>query len=353
MSEDVETTLRSPRAYALARQAVEAMETHKVWPTALNFELWVHYLTSAKDSPLAAQIEGLIDTGEPFTDSVGESLAAQFLPKAKLDGEILEAGENLSKELDSVSRAIEITRETSEAYGQQLAAAGESLDGQDTGAIKEMVETLTQATRKIREENQALEGQLADTTQELARMREHLEQVRRDAMTDALTGLCNRKAFDEALERLAGDAQTKGEPLTLAVLDIDHFKNFNDTWGHQTGDQVIRFVSSVIARSSSGARFAARYGGEEFAIIFPGEPARNAMAVLEAIREEVSSRLLKRRSTNEDLGAITISSGLAERRQNEGTGSLIERADGALYASKRGGRNRTSCADPITTTRAA
>ncbi|MFN3584639.1 GGDEF domain-containing protein [Phenylobacterium sp.] len=346
MSADVETSLRGPKAYELARKAIQAMEAHQVWPTALNFELWVHYV-AAKGSALAAEIDTIIESGEPFTDEVGEHLAAQFLPKAKLNGEILEAGQTLSKELDSVSRAIESARETSEAYGQQLASASESLDGDDAAAIKTMVETLTVATRKVREENHALETQLHDTTAELGRLREHLEQVRRDAMTDALSGLANRKAFDEALERASAQAEQAGETVTLAVIDIDHFKSFNDTWGHQTGDQVIRYVASVIGRASGNPRFSARYGGEEFAIIFPGESARSALAVLEAVREEVSSRILKRRSTNEDLGAITISAGIAERKPGEAPASLIERADSALYASKRGGRNRTSCADPI------
>jgi diguanylate cyclase len=346
MSADVETSLRAPQAYELARKAIAAMEAHKVWPTALNFELWVHYL-AAKDSPLGAEIDQMLEAGEPFTDTAGESLAAKFLPRQKLSGEILDAGDALSKELDSVSRAIESARESSEAYGQELAIASESLAGEDAGQIKAMVETLTQATQRVRQENQSLESQLADTTAEVGRLREHLEQTRRDAMTDGLTALANRKAFDEALERACAQAEAEGAVLSLAVLDIDHFKAFNDTWGHQTGDQVLRYVASVIGRSGEPPRTAARYGGEEFALIFPAESAREALAILEEIRAEVASRVLKRRSTNEDLGAVTLSAGLAEWRAGETPASLVERADAALYASKRGGRNRTSAADPI------
>jgi diguanylate cyclase len=322
------------------------MEANKVWPTALNFELWVHYL-AAKDSELAVEIEQMLEAGEPFTDAVGEDLAARFLPKQKLSGELLDAGEALSKELDSVSRAIEIARESSEAYGQELANASESLASEDAGGIKVMVENLTQATQRVRQENQVLETQLADTTAEMGRLRENLEQARREAMTDGLTSLANRKAFDEALDRACARAEAEGEALCLAVLDIDHFKAFNDTWGHQTGDQVLRYVASVIGRAGLSPRTAARYGGEEFAIIFPGETARDALTVLEDIRAEVASRVLKRRSTNEDLGAVTLSAGVAERRPDEPPTSLIERADAALYESKRGGRNRTSAADPI------
>jgi diguanylate cyclase len=353
MSTELDSILRSPKAYQWARKAIEAMETHKVWPTALNFELWLHYV-AAKDSEVAAEINTVLSSGEHFTDQVGAEIAAQHLPTAKLSGEILSAGKRMSKELDSVHKAIETARETSELYGQTLATASQSLEGQGGDTVRQMVETLSTATQKVREENQALESQLADTTDELGRLREHLEQVRRDAMTDALTMLSNRKAFDESLERACLTSDEKDEVLTLAVVDIDHFKMFNDTWGHQTGDQVIRYVASVIGRiGGEGVRFAARYGGEEFAVIIPGEPSEVALAALEEAREEISSRTLKRRSTNEDLGAITISTGIAEHKKGDPPVALLEAADGALYASKRAGRNRTSLAEVGAESRAA
>lgn len=344
MPSEIDSILRSPKAYHLARKALDAMETHRVWPTALNFELWMHYV-AAKDSEVAARIESVIRAGGAFTDQLGEQIAAEFLPAAKLSGEILDAGKSLSQELDSVHRAIESARETSEAYGQQLASASETLVEQDADAVRAMVETLTVATRKVREENMALESQLADTTDELGRLREHLAQVRRDAMTDSLTDLANRKAFDEALNAACAEASANGSPLTLAIVDIDHFKIFNDTWGHQTGDQVIRYVASVIGRIADAPRLAARYGGEEFAVIFPGETPEQAVTAMEAARAEISSRILKRRSTNEDLGAITISTGIALLRPGEASVVLLEDADRALYASKHAGRNRTSVAE--------
>ena len=343
MPSDIDPILRSPKAYLLARKALDAMETHRVWPTALNFELWMHYV-AVKDSEVAVKIQSVIQAGGAFTDQVGEQIAAEPLPAARLSGEILDAGKSLSDELDSVSRAIESARETSEAYGQQLATASESLADQDADAVRAMVETLTVATRKVREENMALESQLADTTDELGRLREHLAQVRRDAMTDSLTDLANRKAFDEALAAACGEAREKGEPMTLAIIDIDHFKQFNDTWGHQTGDQVLRYVASVIARVAEAPRFAARYGGEEFAVIFPGETPQDAVTAMEAARLEIGSRILKRRSTNEDLGAITISTGVAAHKTAE-IETLLEDADRALYASKHAGRNRTTIAE--------
>lgn len=351
MSVDVQTALRSPKSYELARKAIEVMEAHQVWPTVRNFELWVHYVAE-KESPLAQEIDRLLAAGEPITETVGEALAAQFLPEAKLNGDILEAGDVLSKELQSVTAAIESAQRSSEEYGQELAIASGRLDD-DATTVKSVVEDLTAATKKVQSENSLLESQLADTTAELGRLRESLDQVRRDAMTDGLTNLANRKAFDEGLENACGHADTANEGMTLAIIDIDHFKGFNDAWGHQIGDQVLRYVASVIGRMGAHPRMAARYGGEEFAIIFPAENGRAARAVLEEIREEVSSRSLKRRSTNEDLGTITVSAGYAERIAGESTMSLVERADAALYASKHAGRNRTTAAQPMAAVAAA
>ncbi|HEY3694263.1 GGDEF domain-containing protein [Phenylobacterium sp.] len=342
MPADVETMLRGPSAYAVARQAMDAMERYAVWPTALNFELWTHFV-AAPESALGREIARLIQAGEPFTDNLSDELAATYLPKARLNDQIRDAGDALSKELASVSQAIHSAQKSSEAYGETLNHASRSLtDAQDPTALKATVETLSSATRRMARENKALEGRLADSTEEVSRLREHLEQVRRDATTDGLTNLANRKAFDDELERACSEADINGEALALAVIDIDHFKKFNDTWGHQTGDQVLRFVASVIGRMGAPPRFTARYGGEEFALIFPCESGTAAFAILEDIRKEVSSRMLKRRSTNDDLGAITVSAGLAERRPGEGAHALLERADEALYASKRAGRNRTT-----------
>jgi diguanylate cyclase len=341
---DVETTLRGPEAYKIAGRALGLMERHQVWPTALNFELWTHFVADP-DGALARELTRLISLGEPLTELLSEELAATYLPKAKLNEQIRDAGDLLSKELESVSKAIQDAQKSNAAYGKTLVGAAKELDSDDVSKIKAVVSGLTEATRRVQKENKSLENRLAESTAEVDRLREHLEQVRRDATTDGLTNLANRKAFDEELDRACSEADEAGTTICLAVLDIDHFKGFNDTWGHQTGDQVIRYVASVIGRVAAPPRFAARYGGEEFAMIFPRESASIVAGTLEEIRVEVSSRMLKRRSTNEDLGAITISSGFAERRPGESGHSVMERADAALYTSKRGGRNRVSSAE--------
>ena len=343
MTAQVETAVRGPEAYSLARNAIAAMEKAGVWPTPLNFELWIHYLGDP-EGPLGIEIKRLLAEDAVISDETSEMLAAEFLPRGRLSEEIRDAGAVLDRELASVSAAIAKAHKTQTDFGETLADASQTMDTavEDASALKSLVGGLSTATQRVRRETASLEKRLESSNKEVARLREHLEQVRRDAMTDALTNLANRKAFDERLEQACADAGRT--PLTLAILDLDHFKRFNDTWGHQTGDQVLRYVSTILSRVCSGNRFVARFGGEEFAIIFPGESPGAVMAALEHIREEVSSRSLRRRSTNDDLGAVTLSAGFAEHLPSEGAAALLERADEALYASKRGGRNRVTSA---------
>ncbi|MCO8029788.1 GGDEF domain-containing protein [Brevundimonas diminuta] len=344
MTTQVETTVRSPEAYALAHRAVDAMQAASVWPTPLNFELWLHYLGDPEGT-LGQEISRLLATGAPFTDSTAEMLAAEFLPRGRLSEEIRDAGAVLNRELAAVAGAIDKARESQATYGATLAEAADRMANSGTpDDLTDLVACLADATRRIRRHTAALERRLESSNREVTKLRDHMEQVRRDAMTDALTNLANRKAFDEHLLRLCDQAENGGGSLGLAIIDIDHFKRFNDTWGHQTGDQVLRYVGSVLGRVSRAPRIAARYGGEEFAVIFPGETAGAIEAALNAIREEIASRALRRRSTNDDLGAVTISVGFGVRRAGESAGQLLARADEALYASKRSGRNKVTAA---------
>jgi len=323
------------------------MEGAGVWPTPLNFEIWVHYLGDP-EGPLGREIKRILAASEPFTEATADMLAAEYLPRGRLTEEIRDAGRVLDRELSSVSEAIANAHKSQAAYGQTLDKAATSIETAGDGAgLQAIVSGLTNATRKVQRENETLEKRLDASTREVARLREHLEQVRRDAMTDALTNLANRKAFDEHLEAACARAEAEGGALTLAVLDIDHFKRFNDTWGHQTGDQVLRYVASVMGRVASAPRIAARYGGEEFAMIFPLESRSQVENALESVRKEIASRSLRRRSTDDELGAVTLSAGFAQRRPGETASARLDRADAALYASKHAGRNRVTCADRL------
>ena len=345
---EFESALRGPDAYRVARKAMDAMVQNKVWPTPQNYDLWLHYAASPV-SPLAIEIDRMQRVGEAFTDSACEGLASRFLTREELTSTTLrDTSDQLSRELDTVAKAIQAAHLTNEAYGVTLADAGAELKNAAPGSLQKLVAGLTDATRKAEHQNRMLQKQLQESTSEVVKLRDHLAEVRRDAATDALTGLGNRKAFDGTLEHAVALSQRSGKPVALAVVDIDHFKRFNDTWGHQTGDQVLRYVASVLGRVCEEApRLAARYGGEEFGMIFPGENASQVQSMLQEVLEEIASRILRRRSTNEELGSITVSIGLAELNPKESASDFVERADAALYASKHGGRNRLTNAGKL------
>jgi len=160
-----------------------------------------------------------------------------------------------------------------------------------------------------------------------------LQESHRMAFRDALTGLPNRRALEEQLRALEA-------PYTAAMIDIDHFKTFNDTWGHQTGDQVLRLVANCLSENVKGRDTAARYGGEEFVVILPQTALTDAVNLANQIRTKVESKKLVKKSTGDILGVITISAGVTQYDANESAVDFLRRADVCLYAAKRSGRNR-------------
>ena len=202
--------------------------------------------------------------------------------------------------------------------------------------------------------NRQLEERLSASKLEINELQENLEAVRTESLTDPLTQLANRKFFDITLEKAIAEAFERNEPLALMLTDIDHFKAFNDSFGHLTGDQVLRLVAMSVKHNVKGKDTAARYGGEEFAVILPNTVLRAAVTVAEHIRRAVMAKELMKRSTGEHLGRMTISIGVAALRNADSGQSLIERADTCLYAAKRHGRNRVMCeTDPEVTDNAS
>ncbi len=339
-------TLNPTEALAIGHQTVDLMGSHKISPNAQNYEVWLAYRLGGL-AELRKEIDERLARGEPFTDETNQQIHDRFFSNARLTAQMVATGERIAKELNGVISAINSAGENASDYGAELQAASmrlESSVGPDM--LREIVSTITKATSKMVDQNKDLTGQLQKSSRDMDDMRRTLRQVRAEAMTDSLTGLANRKLFDETLRNRLREASIERSPLCLLICDIDHFKRFNDTWGHLTGDQIIRFVSSTLQRFAPPGGLAARYGGEEFALVLPRMTLQAARELGERIRLTIESKTLVRKSTGEDLGRITVSSGVALARLDETPSSLIERADACLYVSKRTGRNRvTSEAD--------
>jgi diguanylate cyclase len=247
-------------------------------------------------------------------------------------------------EIDDVMTLISDALGMSASYDDSLSGATQKLQvAKNRDQVKAIVATLVKSTRDMRETNKALEDRLTLSKTEISNLQQSLEAIRTESLTDPLTGLGNRKYFDRSIEMAVLDAHAKGEPLSLLMFDIDHFKSFNDSYGHLTGDQVLRLVGMSLKQTIKGQDITARYGGEEFAVVLPNTALRQALTVADHIRRAVMAKELKKKSTGEILGRITISVGVSILKPDDDTDALIERADACLYAAKRNGRNRVIC----------
>jgi diguanylate cyclase len=243
-----------------------------------------------------------------------------------------------------VLKLISDVHGASEGYDASLSSAAQELSSARTAAqIKQIVEVLIKSTHEMRDTNKALEQRLALSKNEISNLQQSLEAIRAESLTDPLTGLGNRKYFDRMIEQEVQNALANNQPLTLLMFDIDHFKSFNDSYGHLTGDQVLRLVGISLKQSIKGQDITARYGGEEFAVVLPNTTLRQALTVADHIRRAIMAKELKKKSTGEILGRVTISVGVSMLKSDDDTDSLIERADACLYAAKRAGRNRVIC----------
>lgn len=192
------------------------------------------------------------------------------------------------------------------------------------------------ATKKLIESNKQLSSDLETTKVEMQLQQRQLDNYMTQARTDELTGLANRRAFEEELIRVFAQWKRKGTPVSLLVIDVDHFKRFNDYHGHQTGDEILGAVAEVMESSARGVDFIARYGGEEFAAILPRTRLREAAIAAERLRTAVGEFVM---SVAEAELRVTVSIGVAEVAQIDDRAGFLGRADKALYAAKQAGRN--------------
>jgi len=307
------------------------------------YELWYTYAAGFNHS-LNRAINDIAGKAGHITTEQLQQIYNSFLSPTKLGDRIDEVGERISDEIADMVDILGQSVDSVSEYGASLEGAQEQLeDLDDPVKLKKLVGHMLKATENTSASNKALQTQLMDSRRQIEELQESLEAIRYESLTDELTTLSNRKHFDHTIDRMVGDASETGEPLSLLLTDIDHFKKFNDTYGHQTGDQVLRLVALAVKQNVKGHDIACRYGGEEFAVLLPHTSLRQAVTVAEHIRRAVLSKELVKRSTGENLGRITISIGVSSFTADDTARSMIARADAALYAAKAAGRNLVRC----------
>jgi len=337
-------THNKERAQEYAEAALARLGQEGLAPTPDNYELWYVYF-SGQSPEVVRAIDILVSNQQKITEERCKELHQRFLSEHRAEETVRKAGDQISSTIQNVSGVVRnVKTATSEYSGKLGGISGQIRDIKDAGELKDILNVVMSDTQTMLEQNQQLEQQLDQSSQVMEELQRDLENVRREALTDGLTGLANRKAFDNELVRIEEEARQNGTTFALLMVDIDHFKSFNDNYGHQIGDQVLRLVARTLTDGVKGRDIAARYGGEEFILILPDTPLNAAVIVGNALRKVVATKDVINRNSGEKLGRITMSVGVAEYNPGEPVSELIERADAALYTAKHNGRNQVAAA---------
>jgi diguanylate cyclase len=331
------------RSHGFGDLAFAQIKGRRLGAMPRNYEVWYTY-ASGYHADLSDAINAILSDRGAITQEQLDGVFDTYLSPNRLTDKLDVVGNRVMDEIEQVMAMIDSAAGQASAYGDDLAGASARLASAGTPeGVRTIIETLVRSTREIEANNKALEQRLKASRTEIRQLQENLDAVRTESLTDPLTSLGNRKFYDQAIAKAVALANKSERPLCLLVSDIDHFKKFNDTFGHLTGDQVLRLVALSVKQNVKTQDLACRYGGEEFAIILPDTTLRAAVTVAEHIRRSVMTKELIKRSTSENLGRITISLGVAAFKPGDTVATLYDRADQCLYSAKRNGRNRVVC----------
>ena len=312
-------------------------------PTPTNYSVW-HSHISGENPGLSRTIQDLVARAIPITDEMLSDFWRRFCAPAIDPALVTDAGERLGRVMATIAESISGAGAATSGFTDALARFGDEIVAavrmpDMAGVMREATRRMLVETRRMVESARGLDGDLRVASREVQVLRNDLEEARRQAMSDPLTSVANRKAFDERLAKEMAAANESGSDLALVLLDIDHFKRFNDSFGHVIGDEALKLVAHALVAGVKGRDMVARYGGEEFAVILPATSLAHALGLANGLGAAVKGRRMLLKSTGRDLGRITVSLGVARYRPGESASDLVRRADAALYAAKNRGRD--------------
>lgn len=321
----------------LMRQSVPLMMKHRVSAHPINYAIWYEYV-AGHNARLKEAVDELINENCEFDDKTSLELYKNYICHASVD-----SFEKINVDLQAL---IEKTASTVLDSSHQVVNVGENVQADslkletldDLVDVKQVLSGIMAETRQLLDISNSLKTRLYEANQELASLRDELTKVREMATTDALTSLLNRRAFDELLNELVNNSIDPHH--CLLILDLDHFKRINDSFGHLVGDKVLRFTAGLIKKYVAEHHYAARYGGEEMAVVMPNTTVEEALEIAEKIRSALADNHLKQKDNGVLIGKVTISVGATSLKIDDSPETFISRADKALYNAKKTGRNK-------------
>jgi diguanylate cyclase len=329
-------------AMGIAKKIIVKTAEMAIPLTPQNFHVWYEYFLGHNDK-LTAAMDTLIASGKTFSTKIHQKLYTEYLNHG--NAEILkEVQKETQKLFQDIFKATLTTNDAASDYSGKLHEYGKNLENADElSQIKNLVQDIIEDTHKMEASSQHLNQKLDEATLQIEQLNAKLEKTEKEVLQDPLTGLNNRKAFDQKLEELCLGFAQEESSFSVIMLDIDYFKKFNDQYGHQIGDEVLSLVGWHLKENLKGKDFPSRYGGEEFVVLLPDTKMDKACIVAEHLREGLSKKKFKVKKTGKVLGNITASMGVSQMRRQDTAASVVERADSALYLAKKSGRNAVKC----------
>lgn len=336
-------TERENPAISLSKQTLNEIAKRKLLPVPENYAIF-YQVVLGQDTELIKELENIDKNNIPFTAQTTSYLFKKFVIADRNANIVHDAATNANRLLGDVLRAVTTFGKETSTYNADIDVYMGKLavDIPDEN-MQLMIKELITASADIRQQGESLNKNLEQSRNEIENLKKNLEQVTTESQRDFLTGVFNRKAYDRLLDEQISEVKSHSKDLCLLMIDIDHFKQFNDKFGHLLGDEVLKIVAKSLTDSVRGRDIVARYGGEEFSVILPDTPMVGAVKVAETICKTIAARELKRRDSGESYGVITVSIGVSLLRHATDTPlNLLKRADEALYQSKNRGRNRVT-----------
>lgn len=314
------------------------MKNH-VAATPANYALWYTYVDNAIPQ-LNRELDSVVENFGICPPAAGEQLYNNYVA-SRSETDMHELRNSIEVLVNEVASSMTDTLSDTSQFSQLIDKSFDNLERVEDEAmsmdeVMTVIRQLVVESREIRHSTRFLNNQLETATKEINQLKSQLAEVQQDALFDSLTSLYNRRSFDSDINTLCRSEQK----MCLILADIDHFKTFNDTYGHLFGDTVIKGIARRLQLSCRDGIQAYRFGGEEFALIVPNKSLRIARQFGESLRRAVEKLSVKDRRTSKQIGNITISMGVAELEPGESAESLIERTDKLLYEAKELGRNR-------------
>jgi len=329
----------SPKAVTeIAKNVILNAAERSIPLTPENFHVWFEYFLGS-NKELKTAIDELIASGQGFSHEINERLYTDYLESDKKDI-LQEVHKETRRIFQNIFEVTLSTKDLASDYSDKMDEYSNKLhDAADLTQMQNFIEDIIIDTNKMAASSRKLNQQLEEATSQIQSLSKQLEETEKEVLLDSLTGLNNRKAFDIKINDLCEKFDQNMGFFSVAMLDIDYFKKFNDQYGHQVGDQVLRIVGSNLKENLKGKDFPSRYGGEEFIVLLPNTKLDKANIVAEQLRKTISEKGLKIKKTGKSLGTITVSVGVSESRAGDTAISVVERADAALYLAKDSGRD--------------